>query len=355
MKTNEILINNRVNNFDFLRFVASSLVIVSHSSALTGSGIDLFALISKGQETLGGVSVGVFFVISGYLICASFIKTHNILKYFYARILRIFPALVIVLIVTTFLIGPLITRLSFKEYILNQATLSYLKSVMLYPMQYSLPGVEFSNGKFGSVVNGSLWTLSFEFTCYILIGILGLTKLLNKKFVLILFLIALFVQCFQNLLFPAASTANFFPYINQAQFIKLGTQFLSGTVLYFYRENLVFSLKYFFFSIFVFLCSFYYGKGFGFLFPICGSYLIFYIAYNANIKLQNFSKYGDFSYGIYIYGFLVQQLVIKLFDGHMNNNMNWIISLPISILCGIFSWHLIEKKCLALKDRFTFK
>lgn len=79
-----LTVSHRVNNFDFLRFVAASLVIISHSSALTGNGAEPFALLTKGQETFGGLAVGVFFIISGYLICASYIKTQNIFKYFYA-------------------------------------------------------------------------------------------------------------------------------------------------------------------------------------------------------------------------------------------------------------------------------
>lgn len=345
----KITISHRVNNFDFLRFIAASLVIISHSSALTGHGTEPFAWLTRGQETFGGLAVGVFFVISGYLICASYVKTQNIFKYFYARILRIFPALIVVLLIATYLVGSWATSLPLKDYLHNPATFDYLKSVYLYPMRFSLPEVVFSSGKFGTAVNGSLWTLSFEFTCYIMVAILGLLKLLRKEIVLGLFIGALLVHQFQNNIFPNADTGTFFPYINQAQFIKLVTQFLSGMIFYLYKDNIVYSYKYFIIGSFAFIFSCYYGVGYQFLFPTIGAYLIFYLAYCPKIQLQNFSKYGDFSYGIYIYGFMIQQVVIKIFGGNMSNTLNWIISLPIAIVCGVLSWHLVEKRFLVLK------
>ncbi len=340
---------NRVNNFDFLRFMAAALVIISHSSALTGSGIEPFAWLTKGQGTFGGLAVGIFFIISGYLVCASYVKTQNIFKYFFARILRIFPALFVVLLIAAFVVGPLMTTLSLKAYLFDAGTIDYLKSIELYPMRYQLPGVIFSSGKFGSAVNGSLWTLSFEFTCYIMVAILGLLKMLKKEVILGLFIGALLTHQFQSNVFPHADTENFFPYINQAQLIILVTQFLSGMVFYLYKDNIRYSYKYFIIGFFAFIFSCYYGVGYQLLFPIAGAYLIFYLAYCPKIKLQNFSKYGDFSYGIYIYGFMIQQVLIKIVGDGMNSNLNWFISLPIAILCGILSWHLVEKRFLALK------
>lgn len=329
--------------------MAASLVIISHSSALTGHGTEPFAWLNKGQETLGGLAVGVFFIISGYLICASYVKTQNIFMYFYARILRIFPALIVVLLITAYIVGVCVTSLPLTDYLHSPATFDYLKSVYLYPMRFSLPEVVFSSGEFGTAVNGSLWTLSFEFTCYIMVAVLGVFQLLKKEIVLGLLIGALLVHQFQGNVFPHADTATFFPYINQAQFIKLVTEFLSGMVFYLYKDNITYSYKYFIIGLFAFIISSYYGVGYQLLFPIVGAYLIFYLAYCPKIKLQNFSKYGDFSYGIYIYGFMVQQVVIKIAGGEMNNILNWIISLPIAILCGMLSWHLVEKRFLALK------
>ena len=194
----KITLKHNENNLDFLRFIAASLVIISHSSALAGSGVEPFYWLTKQQGTLGELCVGVFFIISGYLICASYIKTQNVFKYFYARALRIFPGLVIVLLVAVFIVGPCFTNLKLKDYFNNPATFTYLRTVDLYQIQFSLPGVMFSSGKSGTSVNGSLWTLSYEFTCYIMVAILGLARVLKKELVLGLFIGALLLEQFQS-------------------------------------------------------------------------------------------------------------------------------------------------------------
>lgn len=86
--------------------------------------------------------------------------------------------------------------------------------------------------------------------------------------------------------------------------------------------------------------------------PTCGAYLLFSFAFSKTIRLYNFGKYGDFSYGIYLYGFLIQQLVIRAFHGQMSNTLNYMILLPIAILCGVLSYKLVEKPCMDLKKKF---
>lgn len=349
MSVNNLMNNFRYNNFDFLRFVAASLVIISHSSDLTGNGVEWFALITKQQESFGGFAVSLFFLISGYLISASYIKSQNVFKFFYARVLRIFPALIAVVLITVFLIGPLITNLSVVSYFEKQETFGYLKSIELYPMHFTLPGVVFSRYSNGTSVNGALWTLSYEFTCYIIVAILGITRLLKKEIVLSLFVSCAFVYQFETTIFPNSMNSNIFPYISQAQFIKLFCWFLSGMLFYLYKNKLVYNVPHLLISIFMCVLGCICGVGFSLIFLLFGSYIIFYIAFSPRIKLQNFSKYGDFSYGMYIYGFLIQQCIIKLFGGEMNNILNWVISLPLAIVLGFISWHLLEKRFLGLK------
>lgn len=83
--------------------------------------------------------------------------------------------------------------------------------------------------------------------------------------------------------------------------------------------------------------------------PLSLSYLLFWFAFNQNINFSRFAKFGDPSYGIYIYGFLIQQVVIMCFNGQMSSQLNTIIALPIACLFGYASYHLIEKHFLKLK------
>lgn len=78
--------------------------------------------------------------------------------------------------------------------------------------------------------------------------------------------------------------------------------------------------------------------------------LVFFV-FSDKVKLYGFGKHGDFSYGIYLYGFLVQQLVILAFHGQMSNTLNYVITLPIAIVCGVLSYKLIEYPCMQLKNK----
>jgi peptidoglycan/LPS O-acetylase OafA/YrhL len=161
--TLERFASGRSNNFDFLRFLAATLVIFSHSfSFSTASGWEPLLTLTRGQSTLGGVGLGIFFVVSGFLVTQSFENSRSIARFLKARVLRIFPALAVVVCLSVFLLGPLLTSLSLGAYLSNSATYNYLSQLLLDPSHYSLPGVFGSNVQ-GSLFNGPLWTLSFEF------------------------------------------------------------------------------------------------------------------------------------------------------------------------------------------------
>ncbi|MCF6766089.1 acyltransferase family protein [Thiotrichales bacterium 19S3-7] len=126
--------DHRQNNFDFLRFSAALLVIITHAIVLTGTGIHPLKLFSSGQLRIADIAVDIFFSISGFLITASFLRASNSTKYLYARMLRIIPALFFMLFIAAFIIGPVISSLSYSNYMLSRETYIFLGSVFLYPM-----------------------------------------------------------------------------------------------------------------------------------------------------------------------------------------------------------------------------
>jgi len=131
------------NNFDFIRLVAASLVVFSHSFILAEGtdGREPLYFLTAGREDLGQVAVATFFVISGFLITMSFESSRSIGNYLWKRVLRVFPALIILLLLTTFVLGPLATNLSLKDYFSQGHTYSYLTNVRLFRLQYDLPGL----------------------------------------------------------------------------------------------------------------------------------------------------------------------------------------------------------------------
>jgi peptidoglycan/LPS O-acetylase OafA/YrhL len=172
----------QVNNFDLIRLFAAALVVFSHSCILTDGNYshEPLSILTGGSYALGRIAVDIFFVISGFLITMSFESTNSLPNFLWKRCLRIFPALIVLLFLTTFIIGPIATALPLHEYFSRDDTYAYLTNVRLFRLQYSLPRV-FENNPYPNAVNGSLWTLAYEFVCYLLVAILGVLGILKKR------------------------------------------------------------------------------------------------------------------------------------------------------------------------------
>jgi len=200
---------SRTNHFDVIRLIASILVVFSHSFNLShgkvlGKQYEPLMQLSRGKITLGGIAVLVFFVISGFLITASFDKDKNLLSFFRKRCLRIYPGLIVVVILTAFVLGPLMTELPLWDYFKNPETYSYLlNNIGFIRYQDFLPGV-FQYNIVPNYINGSLWTLKYELLCYIstaLLGYLGFLKFRHLGFLFIF-------SSFTNILIQSHLTDN---------------------------------------------------------------------------------------------------------------------------------------------------
>src|SRR5579871_356947 len=175
----------RENNFDFLRLFFATLVIFAHSFAFlyngTLAGFDPLVRFSRGQVGLGGLAVDGFFLISGFLVTKSWLRSKGAWDYTKKRALRILPALVGVLLFCALVIGPLTTSLRLSAYFLRPQTWLYV-GFMLYPqIRYHdyLPGV-FAHNPLPLQVNHSLWTIRYEAICYVLVAVLGLISLYRR-------------------------------------------------------------------------------------------------------------------------------------------------------------------------------
>lgn len=166
----------RANNFDALRLVAAFLVLVSHSFPIAGDAEP----VSSGGLTIGAFGVCIFFAISGFLVTQSWIRQPRVGRFVIKRCLRIFPALAGVLVVTTYVLGPVVTSLSLSEYLSNPATHAYAVHNLSLRTDYLLPGV-FETVPYPNAVNGSLWTLPIEMRAYVAIAIIGLAVRLWPK------------------------------------------------------------------------------------------------------------------------------------------------------------------------------
>ncbi|NRF96270.1 acyltransferase [Paenibacillus frigoriresistens] len=333
----------RENNFDLIRFLAATFVLFSHSYPLSlGSGAFIYDPLYKltnGQESFGSLGVGIFFVISGYFITQSFEYSSNIYSYLRNRFLRIYPALIAVIVLSILLLGPIFTSLSIKKYFISNETIGYFQSIMLNTIQYTLPGV-FANNPYPSAINGSLWTLWYEVCFYVLVAVLGSLKVIKKPIVLLIFIFDLGLFFLLNKYY---SSSILFKYVH------LFTYFSMGMVIYAFSEKIKIVGVLAMLSLMILVALTYYGQyRIGFL--VFGSYLIFYLAVGVKKVFEKFQDNGDFSYGMYIYAFPVQQIVSHILGSTITPKYNFSISFIITFNLAYISWHLIEKRFLKYKN-----
>jgi peptidoglycan/LPS O-acetylase OafA/YrhL len=341
-------ISRHLNNFDFLRFSAAIFVMFGHSYRLLNlTSEEPLTRLAGGGLYFGGVGVYIFFIISGFLVLSSWKRNSHFINLFKNRVLRIIPALIVVVFGTVFILGPLVTTLSLKEYFLNADTWRYLLSISIYQIYYSLPGV-FENNLFKYAVNGSLWTLPVEFSLYIFLVILGLIGAYKKRITIVfLFLLLFILVTFQQSLL----TKIFIPYLGDGlQIAQLSLFFFAGMIFFLYRERIIFDWRILLILILIWTASFQsiYLMTISFF---CLPYFIMYFAFFNNKILNSFGKYGDFSYGIYIIAFPIQQTIIYIFNNDIHPITLFVLALSVTLPLSVLSWYNIERPALNLKKK----
>jgi peptidoglycan/LPS O-acetylase OafA/YrhL len=326
----------RKDNFLLLRVIAALLVIYGHSFAITqpNGSLDIFLTFNWGRYS-GELAVSVFFIVSGFMVTGSYLRKNNIFNYLIARVLRITPALIVVILASVFLIGPITTSLTLKEYFSTADTYTYLTKNITYwsSITWDLPGV-FKNHPY-QAVNGSLWTIPAEFRMYIVIGLLGITGLLNRK----LFCGALLISAF----FVSIYDPSFFS--KNIDAVRLGGYFCLGVIAQLFKEKIPVRHEIFILLViptFLLRDSFLYF----YLLTLSTAYFCFWFAYcTPHVAIE---KYGDPSYGIYLWGWPIQQLLVFL-QPNITPYINSILAAFVTTLIGYLSWHLIESKISAYK------
>lgn len=337
------MISHRDNSFNIIRHLAAFFVLLSHSYSLANN----FSSEPWKENfgfSLGSFSVFVFFILSGFLIALSLSRNSDFISYATSRALRILPAFCVVILLTVFLLGPGLTSLSLEDYFSNIDTYKYLSNLSMSGVfSYDrLPGV-FINNPFPGAVNGSLWTLPYEIRCYVLVF------LCFKCFELLRFPqpINILLFCIIAFVFHLEFYFGAFGRDSSIGMLLYACFFYGVTLSYFYKRLAKNKKVISFLLIFSLLLFFGSPAWFGFLFPIvCGPLLIVF-GNSVSCLSRRFNTF-DFSYGIYIYAFLVQQTIMHLFQ--IDSPMILTIYAGIvTILLSSLSWYLIEKPCLDAK------
>ncbi|UOK43781.1 MULTISPECIES: acyltransferase family protein [Flavobacterium] len=217
------------NDFDFLRLIFALFVVIAHSYPLSGNLVakQWIYQFTGGQIELSNIGLNGFFIISGYLIFQSLERSKSIISYFWKRILRLFPALLVVLLLTI-LLAPMVYE-STTPYMQNREVFSYLpRNLFLYDLEYNIKGV-FDHNPYPSAIIGSLWASCYEFSMYLLLGFLFFIKNNRVRFVL-LFLAFLLMFFDYNFLMEQYGAIYRFG-MQVSSFFNLGTFFVAGALL----------------------------------------------------------------------------------------------------------------------------
>ena len=340
----------RHNNLDFARFVLASLVIFEHAFQLATRShyVEPLRYLTREQMGPGELAVNWFFVISGFLITHSWMTSRTPRDFIRKRVLRIYPGFIAVALVCGLIVAPLAMTNPRQAFLPRQivqffACLPFLRAKM--------PLGTFTDNPFPGWVNASLWTIPYEFWCYLGLALCGLTGLLKRRGLLVAVLAVALLVNLAFLVFrvsPGSKTiGSVFGY--RDIWARLGPYFLSGMVFYLYREYIPATRTLAVASLFIMAGSCWCPHGLAVTLPIAGTYLLFYFTFHPAMRLNNWARHGDFSYGIYLYGFPIQQLLALWWGRPMSPWLHFLIAWPLTLLAGMASWHLVEKHFLRHK------
>jgi peptidoglycan/LPS O-acetylase OafA/YrhL len=332
------------NNFNFLRLLFAVFVLITHSNKLSGAAeTDWLHTITHGQIHFSYIGLYGLFTLSGYLIFQSLCRSKNPLVYYWKRILRIFPALFVVLVLTL-LLGSIVYNGNLSSYFQLPTMRSYLtNNLSLLKIQYDIEGV-FENNPVKRMINGSLWSIPYEFAMYLSLSLFFYFRLSLKRIIVsCIFLFLLLVQ-----LFFSAKVSQFNGILSGTYFLELAVYFYAGcflaavqfekigknSVIFLLCVLLVFFSVYFQFHT--------YSKFF--IWPV--------LVISGGLAYVNWIQkltdiLGDLSYGVYLYAFPVQQTLMYYFNFTTLPLM--ILSLIVSLGFAGLSWHIVEKNAIKLK------
>jgi peptidoglycan/LPS O-acetylase OafA/YrhL len=348
------------NGFNLLRLVFSAFVLVAHAYPLGLGGPDYFSNITNGQMDFGTFGVIGFFSISGYLITQS-ASASTAGRFLWKRILRIYPGFWAALLFAAILLAPII-------WICDGHPLDdYWKPSPDGPLNYLLSNFTTHIGTWGiydifqattpwgaitklSPINGSLWTLFWEVSCYLaLFTIIAFGPFHKLKYLLPAIATLLFITNYVGS-YNAEIYGKLFPvFFENSDATKFCLAFFSGASIWLIKEKIDEPRKLFYFSALLVIICFRSSLGTSSVSIVALTTCVITAAFVMPNLLKGLFEKNDYSYGLYLYAFPVQ-MTLAYFGIHKFGTLVFIAaSLGCTFPLAIASWHLIEKKALKFK------
>lgn len=337
----------RVNNLDLFRLVFAVLVVWSHSFALWYGTEDSewLSVVMGGEYNSGNVAVLGFFAISGFLITMSWEKRPSAAQFWRKRIGRIYPGYLVAITICSIVIVPLYSSRSFGD--LSASDMVGLLSNLLLK-NYIITSDAFGGG----AVNGSLWSIRYEFLCYIGVAALGVAGALRHRVAYPAIALAVMaVRVWLDLTGRRPSSGMLTPLIGYAYFwFSVLPPFMIGGAIYLYRDRLPRSgLALAVATALVVLVANspiaqpYRDVLTRTMFPPVFCYGIFYVAFDRRLPVIDANRFGDLSYGCYLYAFPIQQMLAHSLRGVIAFPEYVALSVALSLCAGFASYRYVER------------
>lgn len=344
--------NGRTSGFDYIRIALASAVIYLHAPGVTlgeKPNVATFAVphgtfAAPLDQPFGWMILPCFFALSGFLVAGSLLRSRTIFEFVLLRALRIVPALFVETVLAALVLGPLVTEFPLSAYFSGRDFWHYPLNIV-GDIHYHLPGV-FLHNPWPGIVNAQLWTIPAELFCYlslVVVSLLGLARIRSAIPVLTCLVIAtlLVLEFGLHLRMPPRWSAGNFHVDN----VELVLTFLAGVTVFMLRD-------YFPWNGWLFAASaalsyvLLYNGDLQYLATIPIAYATVYVGL-LDIPRTIITATGDYSYGVYLYGFPVQQLIAYAFPQNRFPILNFIGALAVSLLLAALSWRLVESQILA--------
>jgi peptidoglycan/LPS O-acetylase OafA/YrhL len=336
-----MLQRDRNNNFGLLRLLFAALVVLSHSPELIDGNRSREILTRLfGTLSFGEVGVDGFFIISGYLVAKSYLTTSSLLDFLVKRVARILPAFVVASIVSIALFGPIahspLAELGLRDW----------RHVAIFMFLLQPPPMPAFSGLPIPALNGAMWTIAYEFRCYLLLAGFGSLGILGRKAATPLIAAALFI----------AQSANIFPNFNpNVEFFgtlvstaRLTAIFLVGVSFYLFRERISYRARYAGAAALGLFAAMHFPRFAEPAFAVLGGYLVFFAAFRTPVSnVALLTNRQDISYGLYLYAWPIQSSLCYL-QRDMSPWLLFAISLSLSAAFGLASWKIVEAPVLRL-------
>ncbi|WP_429168868.1 acyltransferase family protein [Bradyrhizobium sp. i1.14.1] len=353
--------------FDFLRIALAISVVAGHTPYVaTGAGeSDPMWIVWFPQFAI----LVMFFALSGFLIAASGLRL-SLKEFLINRGMRIIPALAVEIVLSALILGPIFTTLPLSNYFTNAGTYKYFTNIVGL-VNYTLPGV--FSGNPAPEVNSSLWTVPFEYACYAVMAVIMTMGLLRKPALIVLSVVVLVGVGFAVQVTGHAANPSQLPpgvagtlhdkIFSTALFLgrgaKLPVACLLGIAIYLYRDRIPYDGRILAACCVLCLGAALLGPAAWITQPVLNAviapalvYVTVFLGVSKLPRLPLFSR-GDYSYGIYLYGFPMQQ-VVKVWLPNASLVVQFAVALVLITMFAALSWHWIEKPILKLRSRFSF-